>query len=49
MEFSVLVVIDALAYLVAQRNGRATQQTLRRIKQQFVSFRDEDDSGPLCD
>ena len=49
LRYSSLVVIDALAYLVAQRNGRATQQTLRRIKQQFVSFRDEDDSGPLCD
>ena len=49
LRYSSLVVIDALAFLVAQRNGRATQQTLRRIKRQFISFRDEDDSGPLCD
>ena len=49
LRYSSLVVIDALAYLVAVRNSRAAQQTLRRIKQQFVTFRDPDDRGPLCD
>ncbi len=49
LRYSSLLMIDALAYLVALRNSRSAQQTLRRIKQQFVSFRDSDDSSPLCD
>ena len=49
LRYSSLVVIDTLAYLVGMRRGRPAQQILRRIKQQFVSFRDEDDRGPLCD
>ena len=49
LRYSSLVVVDALAYLVAARDSQSTQQMLRRIKQQFVRFRDEDDRGPLCD
>lgn len=49
MRYGFLVVIDVLSYLVAQRNGRVAQETMRRIKQQFVTYRDEDDTAPLCD
>ena len=49
LRYSSLVMIDALAYLVALHNSRSAQQTLRRIKQQFIRFRDSDDRSPLCD
>ena len=49
MRYGFLVAIDVLAYTIGIRHSRAAQETLRRIKQQFVSFRDEDDSQPLCD
>jgi DNA-binding MurR/RpiR family transcriptional regulator len=49
MRYGFLAVIDVLSYLVAQRKGRLAQETMRRIKQQFVTYRDEDDTAPLCD
>ena len=49
MRYGFLVVIDVLAYTIGMRHNRAAQETLRRIKQQFILYRDEDDSQPLCD
>lgn len=49
MRYGFLTVIDMLAYVVAIQNRRHAQETLRRIKQQFITYRDEDDSQPLCD
>jgi DNA-binding MurR/RpiR family transcriptional regulator len=49
MRYGFLIAIDILAYILALRNSRSSQQMLRRIKQQLVTHRDEDDSQPLCD
>lgn len=49
MRYGFLVAIDVLAYTIGIRHSRVAQETLRRIKQQLVSYRDEDDSQPLCD
>ena len=49
MRYGYLVVIDALAYAAGLRNARPAQECLRRIKRQFVIYRDADDSAPLCD
>lgn len=49
MRYGFLVLIDVVSYLVALHRDRSGQETLRRIKQQFVTYRDEDDRAPLCD
>ncbi len=49
MRYGFLAAIDVLCYLIAIRNSRAAQETMRRIKQQFLTHRDEDDAAPLCD
>lgn len=49
LRYAFLVLIDLLAYATALRTERAAQETLRRIKRQLVTFRDEDDSQPLGD
>jgi DNA-binding MurR/RpiR family transcriptional regulator len=49
MRYGFLIAIDILAYTIALRNSRAAQRMLRRIKQQFVTYRDEDDTQPLSD
>ncbi len=49
MRYGFLVQIDALAYLVALQRDRSGQEIMRRIRQQFLTYRDEDDRTPLCD
>jgi DNA-binding MurR/RpiR family transcriptional regulator len=49
MRYGFLVLIDVLAYLVALHRERSGQEMLRRIRQQFLTYRDEDDRAPLCD
>jgi DNA-binding MurR/RpiR family transcriptional regulator len=49
MRYGFLIAIDILAYTMALRNSRPAQHMLRRIKQQFVTHRDEDDTQPLSD
>lgn len=49
MRYGFLAVIDMLAYGCAVRSRPAAQEQLRRIKQQFITYRDEDDSQPVCD
>lgn len=47
--FAYLAVVDVLASLVAYRNRKTSQITLRHIKQQLVEHRDGDDRQPLGD
>jgi DNA-binding MurR/RpiR family transcriptional regulator len=49
LRYSFLTIIDMLAYGVAIRSGASAQEKLRRIKQQFTTFRDADDSQPVSD
>jgi DNA-binding MurR/RpiR family transcriptional regulator len=49
MRYGFLIAIDIIAYTMALRNSRPAQHMLRRIKQQFVTHRDEDDTQPLSD
>ncbi|MBW4025731.1 MAG: MurR/RpiR family transcriptional regulator [Proteobacteria bacterium] len=49
MRYGFLIAIDILAYIMALRNSRPAQHMLRRIKQQFMTHRDEDDTQPLSD
>jgi DNA-binding MurR/RpiR family transcriptional regulator len=49
MRYGFMAAIDMLAYLVAIRTQPAAQEKLRRIKQQFMTYRDDEDSQPLCD
>lgn len=49
MRYGFMAAIDMLAYVVAIRTQPAAHEKLRRIKQQFLTYRDEDDSQPLCD
>ncbi len=49
LRYAFLTVIDMLAYGAAIRSRPAAQEKLRRIKQQFTTFRDPDDSQPVCD
>ncbi len=49
MRYGFMAVIDMLAYVIAIRTQPAALEKLRRIKQQLMTFRDEDDSQPLCD
>ena len=48
MRYGFLIAIDVLSYMIAL-NSRDAQETMRRIKQQFLTHRDEDDRQPLCD
>ncbi len=49
MRYGFLIAIDMLSYMIALDNSRDVQETMRRIKQQFLTYRDEDDRQPLCD
>ncbi len=49
LRYAFLAVIDMLAYGAAMRGGPQAQEKLRRIKQQFTTFRDADDSQPVSD
>jgi DNA-binding MurR/RpiR family transcriptional regulator len=49
MRYGFLVQIDVLAYLVALQRDRSGQEIMRRIRQQFLTYRDEDDHTPLGD
>ena len=49
LRYAFLTVIDMVAYGAAIRSRPAAQEKLRRIKQQFTTFRDPDDSQPVCD
>ena len=49
MRYGFLALIDVLAYLVALHRDRAGLEIMRRIRQQFLTYRDEDDHAPLCD
>ncbi len=49
MRYAFLTVIDMLAYGAAIRSSAQAQDKLRRIKQQFTTFRDVDDSQPVSD
>lgn len=49
MRYGFLAAIDMLAYVVAIRTQPAAREKLRRIKQQFMTYRDDEDSQPLCD
>lgn len=49
LRYAFLAVVDMLAYGVAIRAGPHAQEKLRRIKQQFTTFRDADDSQPNSD
>jgi DNA-binding MurR/RpiR family transcriptional regulator len=49
MRYGFLIAVDIIAYIMALRDSRPAQHMLRRIKQQFVTHRDEDDTQPLSD
>jgi DNA-binding MurR/RpiR family transcriptional regulator len=49
MRYAFLIAIDILAYGTAIRQRSTAREKLRRIKQQFTTFRDSDDTQPLCD
>ncbi len=49
LRYAFLAVIDMLAYGAAIRNRTQAQEKLRRIKQQFTTFRDADDTQPVSD
>jgi DNA-binding MurR/RpiR family transcriptional regulator len=49
LRYSFLTVVDIIAYGVAIRSGALAQEKLRRIKQQFTTFRDADDRQPVSD
>jgi DNA-binding MurR/RpiR family transcriptional regulator len=48
LRYAFLAVIDMLAYGAAIRSGSAREK-LRRIKQQFTTYRDADDTQPVSD
>ena len=49
LRYAFLTIIDILSYGVAIRSGAQAQEKLRRIKQQFTTFRDADDKQPASD
>jgi DNA-binding MurR/RpiR family transcriptional regulator len=49
MRYAYLIAIDVLAYGTAVRRQPTAREKLRRIKQQFTTFRDSDETQPLCD
>jgi len=48
LRYAFLAIIDMLAYGAAIRSSSA-QEKLRRIKQQFTTYRDADDTQPVSD
>jgi DNA-binding MurR/RpiR family transcriptional regulator len=49
LRYAFLAVIDMLAYGAAIRSSPQAQEKLRRIKQQFTTYRDADDTQPVSD
>lgn len=49
LRYAFLTVIDMLAYGAAIRSNAQAQDKLRRIKQQFTTYRDADDTQPASD
>lgn len=49
LRYAFLAVIDMVAYGAAIRNRAHAQEKLRRIKQQYTTYRDTDDTQPLSD
>ena len=49
VRYAFLAVVDILATLVAMRREAPARETLRRVKQQLVTFRDPDDKEALGD
>jgi DNA-binding MurR/RpiR family transcriptional regulator len=49
LRYAFLVAVDMLAYGPAIRNRARAQEKLRRIQQQFTTYRDTDDSQPVSD
>ena len=49
LRYAFLVAIDMVAYGAAIRNRAHAQEKLRRIKQQYTTYRDTDDSQPVSD
>jgi DNA-binding MurR/RpiR family transcriptional regulator len=49
LRYAFLVAVDMLGYGAAIRNRAHAQEKLRRIKQQFTTYRDTDDSQPVSD
>ena len=49
LRYAFLTVVDMLAYGAAIRSSAQAQDKLRRIKQQFTTFRDVDDTQPVSD
>ena len=49
LRYAFLSIVDLIAYGAAIRSRPLAQEKLRRIKQQFTTYRDEDDSQPVSD
>ena len=49
LRYAFLTVIDMLAYGAAINSRSQAQEKLRRIKQQFTTYRDADDTQPVSD
>ena len=49
LRYAFLAVIDMLAYGAAIKSSSQAQEKLRRIKQQFTTYRDADDTQPASD
>ncbi|WP_165492803.1 MurR/RpiR family transcriptional regulator [Lichenihabitans psoromatis] len=49
LRYAFLTIIDMLAYGAAIRCSPQAQEKLRRIKQQFTTYRDADDTQPVSD
>lgn len=49
LRYAFLTIIDMLAYGAAIRCSPQAQEKLRRIKQQFTTYRDVDDTQPVSD
>jgi DNA-binding MurR/RpiR family transcriptional regulator len=49
LRYAFLAVVDMLAYGAAIRSRPHAQEKLRRIKQQYTTYRDADDTQPLSD
>jgi DNA-binding MurR/RpiR family transcriptional regulator len=49
LRYAFLSIVDLIAYGAAVRSRPLAQEKLRRIKQQFTTYRDSDDSQPVSD
>jgi DNA-binding MurR/RpiR family transcriptional regulator len=49
LRYGFLAIVDMLAYGAAIRSSPQAQEKLRRIKQQFTTYRDADDTQPVSD